>query len=106
MKLDLGVEDGEIVCTEFHPFWVVESENAIRMDLVNQDARSENCLFNARWVEASKLKVGDGLMTQSGRRVIVRGVTFGFDCVTVYNLKVECNANYAIGEDGILVHNK
>jgi hypothetical protein len=83
---DLQVE-GEskpIGVTEEHPFW----------------SRDRN-----EWVPACELRIGERLSAQDGQTPKVSGLTKRPGIETVYNIEVEGNHCYRVGEQGLLVHN-
>lgn len=56
------------------------------------------------WVRADSLKPGDSVTTVRGF-AIVRAVRFTDRLEPVYNFEVEGLHNYAVGDDGVIVHN-
>ncbi|MFQ3650545.1 MAG: polymorphic toxin-type HINT domain-containing protein [Gemmataceae bacterium] len=81
-NLWLEGQDDPIGVTERHPFWSVDRE---------------------AWIAARELLVGERLLTAS-RTVQVRG----FDprgTEPVYNLEIDGDHRYRVGEQGLLVHN-
>jgi hypothetical protein len=82
------VLDGQaepIGCTATHPFWSVDRKE---------------------WVAAGELRRGERLLSESAEVVRVVSVT---PCrgppAVVYNLEVDAEHAYRVGEDGVLVHN-
>ena len=59
-----------------------------------------------RWTEAKWLRIGDHFLTKAGKRATVAGLTIRIERVKVYNLKVKKLHVYAVGNTGVLVHNK
>ena len=57
------------------------------------------------WVRADSISLGDALVTLSGDVVTVRAIEAAIDPLTAYNFEVEDFHTYAVGEDGIWVHN-
>jgi hypothetical protein len=57
-------------------------------------------------VEAGELRVGDVLLLRSGERAPVTRLEVRWAAVPVYNLHVEGLHCYAVGRQGVLVHNK
>ncbi|MEJ2693181.1 MAG: polymorphic toxin-type HINT domain-containing protein [Candidatus Thiodiazotropha sp.] len=81
--INVHLEDGTTIeATELHPFFV-----------------------NSEWVDARDLKVGDRLHLTSGKTMIVKSLSEVVKSATVYNLTVEGNHNYFVGDSGVLVHN-
>ncbi len=83
--LDLKVESESkpIGVTPTHPFWSVSRQD---------------------WVAAGELRIGEGLETLNGTTV-VESIIRRPGCETVYNIEVEGDHVYRVGESGILVHN-
>jgi hypothetical protein len=109
VKVEITDDDGScevIECTEGHPFWVVGGI-ALANRPQAEDAVPEGAEPTAggRWVEAGSLRVGDTLMTRDGGYVVVAGVSSQTTRRVVYNLTLASLHNYAIGDDGVLVHN-
>jgi hypothetical protein len=61
---------------------------------------------SGQWVAAAKLEVGQTLLTVNGAQRTVSGLSIVDEKVEVYNLEVLEYYTYAIGEDGIVVHNQ
>ncbi len=57
------------------------------------------------WNVAANLKVGDVLRLHNGVTLVIKTVETSTRFAKVYNLAVAQNANYFVGEDGVLVHN-
>lgn len=62
---------------------------------------------NKGWLEADNLKIGDIIIDLYGNEKIVEDVQIQKykHEIMVYNIEVEKNHNYFVGENGILVHN-
>ncbi|MET0063685.1 MAG: polymorphic toxin-type HINT domain-containing protein [Candidatus Thiodiazotropha endolucinida] len=81
--INVQLEDGTTIeATELHPFFV-----------------------NSKWIDAKDLKVDDQLHLTSGRTVNIKSLSEVIKSATVYNLTVEGNHNYFVGDSGVLVHN-
>jgi hypothetical protein len=57
------------------------------------------------WVAAGELRVGECLGTASGRAVTVESIGLKAGEHRVYNLQVEQEHQFFVGESGVLVHN-
>jgi len=57
------------------------------------------------WVAAPDLRVGECLRTASGQAVTVESITLKAGEHRVYNLEVEQEHQFYVGESGVLVHN-
>ncbi|RHX77410.1 hypothetical protein DLM77_21260 [Leptospira yasudae] len=58
------------------------------------------------WVKVKDLKVGDIVQLQDGSSVPITGITpYSLSMTPVYNLEVEENHTYYVGQEGVLVHN-
>jgi len=57
------------------------------------------------WNVAANLKVGDVLRLHNGITLVIKTVSTSTYVGRVYNFAVAQNANYFVGEDGVLVHN-
>ena len=82
--LKLESESNAIGVTSTHPFWSLD-RNA--------------------WVSAIDLKIGETLKTLSGTTV-VESRSKREEPETVYNIEVEGDHVYRVGESGVLVHNQ
>ncbi len=96
-----------IQATGNHPFWVVFGEGLVERPTVEDVYPDERGLTpNGRWVESRHLKVGDVLLSRHDRTVRVESLSSERKAVRVYNIEVEGLHTYAVGELGLLVHNK
>jgi hypothetical protein len=99
-----------IEATGNHPFWVVTGEGlSARPDphdvpSAERDALREST--SGRWVEARSLQPGDLLLLRSGATATVEELYSRQVEQKVYNLEVADLHTYAVGGDGVLVHNK
>lgn len=75
-----------VTATDNHPFWVTDL---------------------GRWVNAGQLKIGEHLLTDDGRAVVVKGLHTHDEVTRVYNLTVDTLHTYyvLVGADQVLVHN-
>ena len=78
-------------------------------DVIESTSKHQYYVLNVGWVYAQDLKIGDILLNSDGKEVIVEEVEFfgndGTDLKIVYNLEVDGNHNYFVGEENVLVHN-
>lgn len=81
--IELKIEDGMIVATTEHPFWVE----------------------NRGWVPASSLMPGDELRTRDGGLRTLYSTDRTFRTESVYNFEVAGSHSYFVSEMSILVHN-
>ncbi len=58
------------------------------------------------WIKAGNLSIGDSLRTLDGKTVAISTLHKKDEEHTVYNITVDQQHNYFVGEKGILVHNK
>lgn len=79
-----NAETKPIGTTPTHPFWSVDRQD---------------------WVAAAKLKEGETLLTLFGATT-VRLLSIGDESVPVYNIEVEGDHVYRVGQSGVLVHNQ
>lgn len=80
--MHLQASDHQIVCTLGHPFWVE----------------------GAGWRMAKELSVGDRITTATGTPMELRAVESANMDQEAFNLVVEGNSNYFVGQDGLLAH--
>jgi hypothetical protein len=83
---DLRVESEPepIRVTALHPFWSVDRQD---------------------WVPLSELQRGERLSTWNGSTPMVESLTLREDPEPVYNIEVEGDHCYRVGQQGLLVHN-
>jgi hypothetical protein len=105
-SVKVGVLNETIEATYLHPFWVVRGEN-----LENRPRRSHipplpsGIRTPGRWVDAGDLLVGDDLLLRDGRIVPIETILVLPFKDKVYNLDVDDVHCFAVGFNGILVHN-
>jgi hypothetical protein len=64
-------------------------------------------VLSGRWVDSQDLLPGDVIQCLNGRRRVVEQITLRqVEGIPVANLTVEANHTFAVGECGILVHNR
>jgi intein/homing endonuclease len=91
----LDIDGVELKVTGHHRFYVSNNRTLIG----NLD------LFEQVYVAAEDLKVGDILVDSNGYLHRVNRITHEPINETVYNLQVEDNHSFYVGENSILVHN-
>ncbi len=104
--VSITVDNEEIYATANHPFYVITGEN-LENRPHPRDVPLDQKFFSpaGRWVEAKDLKKGDILFGKEKNLEIGR-IEVKNDKLKVYNLEMERNHNYLVGNQGILVHNK
>ena len=106
LRVQLGSETIEV--TERHPFWVLSGLNLENRPWPHQLSRGEDegCGVGGRWVDSHELQPGDVVLTATGVACSVSRIDpFEVTDVQVFNLTVEGHHTFAVGADGILVHN-
>jgi hypothetical protein len=101
-----------VSATGNHPFWVQSpgsgaaplTQRPLALHHTGEDAEylGPN---GGRWVQARHLTPGDQLLLKDGRSATVCGLTVRTERTRVYNLNVLELHNYAVGTNGLLVHN-
>jgi RHS repeat-associated protein len=101
------VEGETIESTLLHPYWVVSGEGlAERPRKKHLASAPAEATTPGRWVDAGDLQVGDELLLRDGRIAKVKAVkTTPFEA-QVYNFRVHDLHCYAVGRNGVLVHNE
>ena len=92
-----------LVCSVFDGNSPMQYQGSFAADLTIAERRSTP---GGRWIEARSLQAGDVLRGFYGRHYKVDRVVSSYQHSTVYNLKVAELHTYAVGKEGILVHNK
>jgi serine protease inhibitor len=96
-----------IHATGNHPFFVLYGDNLKARPLPQDVSQEEQrAIEYGRWVEARDLKEGDVLKDKNGEGLIITSLSSLPDKTEVYNLDIEDCHNYAVHQQGILVHNK
>jgi hypothetical protein len=104
----LYTEGGTVGSTAYHPFWVIDGHQLASRQRpkelrVDED---EGESLQGRWVNSHDLMAGDILISADGRRTRLLRIEQHFeDDYLVCNLSVENSHNFAVGFDGLLVHN-
>ena len=77
-------------------------------EVIESTSKHQFFVVGKGWTAANELRVGDILLNSENEEVIVEAtellVTDG-NIITVYNMEVEDNHNYFVGEENVLVHN-
>jgi hypothetical protein len=97
-----------IQTTVYHPFWVVEGRDLEERSLPRElpPGEDEGGALPGRWVNSHELRAGDVIFTRGGRRQRITRVEQRYDGpMQVCNLTVEDDHTFAVGRDGVLVHN-
>jgi hypothetical protein len=106
--VSVSVGGQAIEATDEHPFWVIRGEGLAERPAVEHVPNDEQAEAirsgNGRWVAARDLRVGDMLVLRSGE-VPVESVSSRSATLTVYNLEVADLHTYAVGGQGVVVHN-
>jgi hypothetical protein len=106
--IEITTEQGTVEATAYHPFWVLEGH-----DLVNRprprelaEYEDEGLSLPGRWVNSHDLLAGDLLVSADGRQLRVQRISQRYEeSFAVCNLTIDTNHSFAVGIDGILVHN-
>ena len=101
--------NGEVIhVTEGHPFWVVRGS-----DLHSRPFPPQLTISNlehaeqGRWVNVEDLQLGDEFLTIDGRESFVDSIQSSIsENIEVFNLTVDGNHTFSVGQTGILVHNE
>jgi hypothetical protein len=101
--------NGEVIhVTEGHPFWVVRGS-----DLHSRPFPPQLTISNlehaeqGRWVNVEDLQLGDEFLTIDGRDSFVDSIQSSIsENIEVFNLTVDGNHTFSVGQNGILVHNE
>lgn len=80
----LHFQDGDILCTPSHPFFVI----------------------GEGWVEAGDIEIGMALALIDGSSRRVESLDLEFKAETVYSLTIEPCQTFFVDTAGVLVHNK
>jgi RHS repeat-associated protein len=100
------VADETIESTLLHPYWVVRGEElAGRPRREHLASVPEGAKTPGRWVDAGDLQIGDELLLRDGRIMPVEEVRHSPYHGEVFNFAVELLQCYAVGYNGLLVHN-
>jgi hypothetical protein len=95
-----------IESTRLHPYWVVRGEELDKRPRRNHLAKvTEGATTAGRWVDAGDLRIGDQLLLRDGRILPVEAVRQQPHEGAVFNFLVGGLNCYAVGYNGVLVHN-
>jgi len=83
-KMTIG--NSELEMTHMHPLYIV----------------------GKGWVEANKINIGDKILDANGNKIEITNITTieHSNPIPIYNITVDGNHNYYVGNNRILVHNK
>ncbi len=95
----------ELTATAHHPFWVAEGHRLGERPLAEDAGDDADASADGRWVQAADLQPGDVLLLREGLAE-VEALSRSRGRATVFNLRVSDLETYAVGEAGVLVHNK
>lgn len=106
--IEISTKHGTVVATAYHPFWVLEGH-----DLANRprprklaDTEDEGLALRGRWVNSHNLMAGDLIYSTEGRELRVLKIVQTYEeQFEVCNLTIAQNHSFAVGNDGVLVHN-
>jgi hypothetical protein len=106
--IEISTKHGSIVATAYHPCWVLEG-----YDLANRprprklaDTEDEDLALRGRWVNSHDLMAGDLIYSTEGRELRVLKIVQTYEeQFEVCNLTIAENHSFAVGNDGVLVHN-
>jgi len=103
----IQIDQSMIQATGNHPFYVLRGEELPSRPLPQDIPKEEQIMTgHGRWVEARALRKGDVLKNKDDGDLIVTTISIQYEKIKVYNLEVEGYHNYAIHQNGLLVHNK
>lgn len=102
----IQLENEVITATTNHPFLVWKSSVGQTTRPIPEDLGEDSLLYyQGFWVEAGDLEVEDLLIGNEGSHRIL-GLERYQDELDVYNVQIEDNHTYAVGESSVVVHNK
>ena len=87
-----------LTTTTEHPFYVKKTRKA-------RDGLSSDDDEEGEWLTAEELKVGQKVLRPDGLWTRITSIEQSSEPTLVYNLEVEGNHNYFVGEIGVLSHN-
>lgn len=104
--ITIRVMDSAVSSTRLHPYWVVQGVNLdsrpVREDLPKAPG---GAIVPGRWVDAGDLRAGDVVLLRSNERVRIQSIERHWVHTIVYNFHVDDLQCYAVGQQGVLVHN-
>ncbi|MEO1619055.1 MAG: RHS repeat-associated core domain-containing protein, partial [Planctomycetota bacterium] len=104
----IATDRGEVTATAYHPFWVIEGH-----DLANRprpkglsETEDEGLTLEGRWVNSHDLMAGDVVFNQTETSCRIVEINQRYEQSTrVYNLSVDTNPSFMVGNAKLLVHN-
>jgi hypothetical protein len=104
--ITINIGSDRIKATGGHPFWVASGDDLEKRPSCDCLPDSEQGMFSdGRWVYARDLQLGDVVISRANFGMLIRGLKTSSKKILVYNFLVDDLHNYAVGENGILVHN-
>jgi len=106
--LTLATDSGTMRTTVYHPFWVERGRDLGERSVPRELSPVEDQGFSleGRWGNSHELCVGDVLIGQDGsRRALLRIEQEFKSAFPVNNLTIDEDHTFAVGPDGVLVHN-
>ena len=107
--VSITVDNTTIEATAYHPFWVIEGRDLQERSKPRElrEHEDEGHSLPGRWVNSHELRAGDCIITRSGTRALITEIRQRFDdAFPVSNLSIIGHHNYAVGDVGVLVHNR
>jgi Pretoxin HINT domain len=104
----LTTEKERIVVTINHPIWVISGEDLGSRPVTQHHDVSHDLTdySRGRWVDSHEIRLGDVLLNRDGSTSTITGIESAKDTLVVCNLTVRDTHTYAVGINGILVHNE
>lgn len=105
VTLDIGTS--EVSATAGHPFWVIEGEDLQSRPVAGELPADEDRggAVPGRWLDSQHLRAGDVILRRAAAPARIKNVTVRTDTLAVCNLTVTGLHTFAVGPDGVLVHN-
>ena len=104
--IEILIDDSRVKVTGEHPFWV-QGGKSLQKRKIKQEQYSCDYVNNqGYWVSAKNILNGDILFSRDKKQLVVSGIQKKILRTSVYSITVETPHNYAVGPNGLLVHNK
>jgi hypothetical protein len=104
--VSITVGGDTVQMTADHPVYVIRGADLdSRPQAVDTADGEPGTTDGGRWISASDLRPGDLLRAESGGTAVIDAVSTTVEQTTVYSLTVENAHTFAVGADGLLVHN-
>ena len=104
----IHTDNGLVRTTINHPFWVLNGFDLDERQTPRELAENEDqgLSLPGRWVNSHELRCGDVLIGQDGQQQVVLRVEQEYvQAFLVHNLTISEDHTFAVGADGVLVHN-